>query len=56
MKGSHFFRVPTAHVLLRPIQPGELQGVRDLWWRQRRHEGLGLPPERGVILIAGGKR
>ena len=56
MTGSHYFQVLTGHFLLRPIQPGELQGIRDLWWRQRRHEGVKLPAERGVILFEGDKR
>ena len=30
--------------------------ARPIWWRLRRHEGVELPAERDVILIAGGRR
>ena len=29
--------------------------VRALWWRMRRHHGVELPPERGTIVIPGGR-
>lgn len=45
---------------MRGLPPARLdssaaQQVRELWWRQRCHEGVELPAERGVIVIRGGR-
>ena len=56
MRRDPYFRVPVFRLFPRPMRPDELPDVRRVWWRQRRHEGIALPPERGVILLPGGKR
>ncbi len=56
MKRPHYFRIPVFRLFPRPMRPDELPDVRRLWWRWRRREGVKLPPERGVILLWGGKR
>jgi hypothetical protein len=48
-------RVPAGLLIPRPMHPNELRDVRWVWWHQLRHEGVELPPERGVILIEGGR-
>jgi hypothetical protein len=55
MKRASYFRVPVPRLFPRPMRPDELPDVRRVWWHWRRHEGLKLPPERGVILIRGGR-
>ena len=51
--------VATTTTLLSPPQlfdllpNGDDVVVRRLWWRWRRHHGVALPAERGVILIDG---
>ncbi len=49
-------RVPAGLLVPREMRPDELPDIRRLWWRQRRHDGVELPSERGVILFEGGKR
>ncbi len=46
-------RVPTGLLVPPDIRPDELPDVRLVWWRQRRHEGVELPPQEGVISIPG---
>jgi hypothetical protein len=47
-------RVPAGHLLLRPMRPDELPDVRRVWWHQARL-GYRLPPEKGVIVLEGGR-
>ena len=56
MRRVRYFRFPVVRLVPRPMRPDELPDVRHLWWRWRRHEGVELPPEPGVILIPGGKQ
>ena len=51
-------RVPASIGISPPVRLDDLvqQQVRELWWRQRRHEGVDLPPEPGVIVFNGGRR
>ena len=55
MNRVRYFRYPVFRLFPCPMRVDELPDVRRLWWRQRRHEGVELPAERGVILIRGGK-
>lgn len=36
-----------------PLDEATLAVLRRTWWRLRRHHGVRLPAERGVILIDG---
>ena len=56
MRRTRYYRLPVFRLFPRPMRPDELPDVCRLWWRQRRREGVELPPERGVILFEGGKR
>ena len=56
MRRARYYRLPVFRLFPRPMRPDELPDVRRVWWHWRRHEGLELPPERGVILIRGGRR
>ena len=53
---ARYFRFPVPRLVPRPVRDDELCDVRRVWWQQRRHQGVELPPERGVILFEGGKR
>ena len=43
------------NLILRPIRPDEIPHVRRVWWRLTSL-GHRLPPERGVIMIEGGRQ
>jgi hypothetical protein len=55
MRRVRYFRAPVDQLVPRPMRPDELPDVRRLWWRQRRHKGMELPAERGLIVIKGGR-
>ncbi len=55
MRRAPFYRVPVDQLIPRSMRPDELRDVRQVWWRQARL-GYRLPPEKGVVLITGGKR
>ena len=38
-----------------PLDEATLAVLRRTWWRLRRHYGVRLPAERGVIVINGGR-
>ena len=42
-----------AAVLELPKLPRDEIALRSTWWRLRRHHGVNLPAERGVIVIDG---
>ena len=44
--------IDVAHLMPRPIGPGELAHLRAMWWRQAAL-GHRLPAERDVIVING---
>jgi hypothetical protein len=50
-------RVPAGMRVSGPVRLGNIvqQQVLELWWRQRRHHGVDLPAERGVVAIEGGR-
>ncbi len=54
MNRTRYFRVPVFRLFPRPMRPDELPDVRRVWWNQARL-GYRSPPERGVILIRGGR-
>ncbi len=37
-----------------PLDEATVAALRQAWWRLRRHHGVRLPAERGVIVINGG--
>ena len=49
-----YIRFPVDRLIPRPIRPDEIPHVRRVWWRLTR-VGHRLPPERGVIMIQGGR-
>ena len=55
MRRARYFRVPVDQLIPRPMHPNVLRDVRWVWWHWRRYEGVELPPERGIILIKGGR-
>ena len=56
MRRAPYYRIPVDQLIPRPLRADELRDVRRLWWNQRRHEGVELPPEPSAILLKGGKR
>ncbi len=50
---DHSLNIPISQLRHRPIGPGELAGLRAMWWRQAG-AGHRLPAEIGVIVVEGG--